>query len=258
MTTNMEEQEINMKEQGMQIEQDTLDSQPVSYDRVILGVGLAIIAIGILGVLVWPSLNNRFNLITQESESNTANAIANNDTATNGVVDDTIAAEDSPENLFQLGEQFFKAGQWDEAIDAYEKAVSLKADYDAAYTNLGSAYYRQGDLNAAIDAYEKALSIASNDADTHHNLGMVYLQRWLTETPSNQEFLDNALEQINQAISLDPTLAAPYYGLGVIYQNQNEIAKAIEAYEKFLELDDGADPKATNNATQILQQLKAQ
>ena len=45
------------------------------------------------------------------------------------------------------------------AIEAFNKAISIKPDYAEAYNNMGILLKEQGKLDEAIEAYTKALSI---------------------------------------------------------------------------------------------------
>ena len=56
-----------------------------------------------------------------------------------------------------LGASKAKIGKFDEAIEAYKKAISLKPDYAEAYNNMGSGLKDQGKFDEAIDAYKKAI-----------------------------------------------------------------------------------------------------
>ena len=56
-------------------------------------------------------------------------------------------------------------GKLERAIEAYQKALSIKPDYADAYNNMGNALKDQGKLKEAIDAYNKALSIKPDFAD---------------------------------------------------------------------------------------------
>ena len=47
----------------------------------------------------------------------------------------------------------------EEAIEAYNKALTIKPDYADAYNNMGNALKEQGKLEEAIEAYNKALII---------------------------------------------------------------------------------------------------
>ena len=53
-------------------------------------------------------------------------------------------------------------GKLEDAIEAYNKALSIKPDYAEAYNNMGNALETQGKLEEAIEALEKAISINSN------------------------------------------------------------------------------------------------
>jgi tetratricopeptide (TPR) repeat protein len=58
----------------------------------------------------------------------------------------------------------------EEAIEAYNKALSLKPDYAEAYNNMGNALKDQGKLEEAIEAYKKALSLKPDYVDVARNL----------------------------------------------------------------------------------------
>jgi tetratricopeptide (TPR) repeat protein len=57
-----------------------------------------------------------------------------------------------------MGNALKEQGKLDEAIEAYNKALSIKPDYAEAYNNMGNALKEQGKLEEAIEAYNKALS----------------------------------------------------------------------------------------------------
>jgi tetratricopeptide (TPR) repeat protein len=64
-------------------------------------------------------------------------------------------------------------GKLEEAIEAYNKALSIKPDYAEAYNNMGVALQDQGKLEEAIEAYTKALSIKPDYAEAHRNLSFI-------------------------------------------------------------------------------------
>ncbi len=72
------------------------------------------------------------------------------------------------------------------------------------------------------------------------------------------DYLDMALEQYRKAIELQPDLAEAHYGAGTVYAMLNRIDEAIQAFEKFQDLDKGTDPRATESAQAILEQLRSQ
>ena len=58
-----------------------------------------------------------------------------------------------------LGASTAEIGMLDEAIEAYNKCISLKPDYAEAYSNMGVALQEQGKLDEAIEAYNKSISL---------------------------------------------------------------------------------------------------
>jgi serine/threonine protein kinase/Flp pilus assembly protein TadD len=98
-------------------------------------------------------------------------------------------------------------GNYDEAIESIENALSLDPDYYKPNLDLlGMAYYRSGNLDKAITEYEKIINCPSG-IRTYEG---VYVKS--------------------------------FYMLGKIYEEQGNTAKAIEHYEKFLDLWKDADP----------------
>ena len=76
----------------------------------------------------------------------------------------------SPEDFYNLGNAYYKAGQYEEAIDTYKGVFSTRADLKAmVYHNLGNAYVRIEMYEEAREAYKKSL-ILRYDKQTDENL----------------------------------------------------------------------------------------
>ncbi len=225
-------------------------SAPLSTGwRIAIGVA----AIAIVAILGWQFLGNR----PPATDTTTPTAAKNSPAAPPAAANPTIAATESPETLFKMGNDFYKSGQLDKAVASFKKAIELDPNYVAAYANLGAVYYAQQNLAMAEETYQKAIKLSPDDGDLLYNLSAIYIQEALAGGTPDQEKLSLAASQIDKAIKLNPTLAAPYYGRGVIKSYTGDTAGAIADFEKFLELDDGSDPKATSNATALLKQLRA-
>ncbi|RPI02106.1 MAG: hypothetical protein EHM72_05010, partial [Calditrichaeota bacterium] len=66
-----------------------------------------------------------------------------------------LAAKTLPNNpqlADNLGIAFFKAGELDSAIFAFQKAILLQSTYTKAYVDMGYAYHEKNDLQAAQKA----------------------------------------------------------------------------------------------------------
>jgi tetratricopeptide (TPR) repeat protein len=157
---------------------------------------------------------------------------------------------------FSQGNDLNRDGEFEKAAEQYEKALELDPQYVDAMTNLGVAYYNLGQLDRAIEQYTKAIEIAPNDADIRSNLAAAHVQKH--QSSGDPTELDKALEQYEKATELNPDLAEAHFGLGVIHALQGANTQAIEAFERFQELDQGQDPVATNSAAEYLQQLRGQ
>ena len=77
---------------------------------------------------------------------------------------------------------YSKQGNYEEAIDAYQKAIALDPKYDSAYNGLGWTYLLKDDLTQAKDKFEEAINLDPQESCYVFNLGLVYaLQENLEE-----------------------------------------------------------------------------
>jgi predicted O-linked N-acetylglucosamine transferase (SPINDLY family) len=126
-----------------------------------------------------------------------------------------------------LGASTAQIGKHDEAIEFYNKSISLKPDYAEAYGNMGNALKDQGKLEEAIEAFHKALSLKPDYADAYSNMGTAL---------QDQGKLDEAIEAYNKALSLKPDYAEAYCNMGVTLKDQGKLEEAIEVCTKSISL----------------------
>ena len=58
-----------------------------------------------------------------------------------------------------MGVAYTIKGEYDHAIEAYQKAVAINPQSDQAYNNIGVAYKHKGEYDHAIEAYQKAVEL---------------------------------------------------------------------------------------------------
>ncbi|MCI0441369.1 MAG: tetratricopeptide repeat protein, partial [Chloroflexi bacterium] len=66
------------------------------------------------------------------------------------------AQAQSARSLVQQGNQAYESKNYQEALDAYEKAAEIEPDSPRIWFNKGDALYQQGEFEKALDAYEQA------------------------------------------------------------------------------------------------------
>ena len=73
-----------------------------------------------------------------------------------------------------LGDIYLTTGYFEDAITEYKMAIWLDSFNIAAYRHLCRAYEEQGDYNQAIDVYNKLISMAPTIPDLYSNLANIY------------------------------------------------------------------------------------
>jgi len=116
-------------------------------------------------------------------------------------------------------------GQFEMAVECYEKAITINPSYYKAYYNLGGILQDLGKLNASIECFEKALSIKPDYADANNNIGNVFKELGQ---------FDNAIKSFEKAIEVKPDYAEAHYSLGQIFQDLGKMEAAISSYQEVL------------------------
>ncbi len=83
------------------------------------------------------------------------------------------ARSESLESTFQVANNAFWNGDYDKAVDLYNKIEELGVGDAALSYNLGTAYARLGRLGMAARHYERALRRDPDHTDTLHNLSVL-------------------------------------------------------------------------------------
>ncbi|MBE0514148.1 VWA domain-containing protein [Sulfurimonas sp.] len=103
----------------------------------------------------------------------------------------------NPQSYYNAANAYYKDKKYQEAIEAYKKAVfeeeSLKAKN---LSNLGNAFAKEGDLQKAVEAYESSLEIL-DDIETRENLEEV--KKRLDKQKSDSKEGDDKQEKQEQS-----------------------------------------------------------
>lgn len=72
--------------------------------------------------------------------------------------------------FFEKGNTAYNEGEYDDAINYYERILEDGQTSAEVYFNLGNAYYKLNNIAPSVYFYEKALQINPNDQDIRNNL----------------------------------------------------------------------------------------
>jgi tetratricopeptide (TPR) repeat protein len=101
-----------------------------------------------------------------------------------------------------LGNVLTGRGHFDDARLHYERAIALRPDLFEPYTNLGNALRHQRRFDEAIAYYQQALALNPDSAGTHNELGKTLL---------DQGQLERALASFNRALAIKPDFVEAHY-----------------------------------------------
>ncbi|WP_163712318.1 tetratricopeptide repeat protein [Mangrovibacterium lignilyticum] len=81
----------------------------------------------------------------------------------------SVFAQDA---LLDKANQHYIAGEYDQAIETYTEILNSNKESAEVYYNLGNSYYKSGQFTRAILNYERAKLLAPSDEDIQFNLDL--------------------------------------------------------------------------------------
>jgi len=136
-----------------------------------------------------------------------------------------------PEPFKALGDLFLAAPRrlFDQAVEAYNKAIELRPFYADAYVGLGDARAAKGEIDPAIAAYQKALVFNPVNPKVYLSLGKIYY--------AEKGLYYESVNAYKKGIELDSQLVEARMGLGEVYEEKGLYKEAVEEYKRVIELD---------------------
>ena len=146
-----------------------------------------------------------------------------------------LAVENEPENPFfnnSLGYAYAKAELYDDAIEHYQKAISINPDPEwtsIVCQALGAIYAgEKGNIEAAVSTYQAGIILDPNNYDLYIALGDIYMADYN---------LDKAIHSYCDAVTLAPEQERGYSKLGVALWEKDYLEEALVAYHKAIEIN---------------------
>lgn len=139
----------------------------------------------------------------------------------------TTNPSNSASNLFNLGVELLRQGNYNEAVAKFTEAINIKTDYAAAYSNRCLANLQLEEYHNAVTDCNQAIKKAPTNIEAYINRGIAHYR---------QGNYTAAIEDNNQVLKLKPQDFRAYYNRGVATAALHNYRKAITDYYRALSL----------------------
>jgi len=140
-----------------------------------------------------------------------------------------------------LGLTYLRLGQFDQAAAAFQKQIAVNPYDEHAYNYLGLTLQQQQKFPEATEAFKKQIEMNPLDPIAHAALGALFLE---------QHKYSEAVPELDKATVLAPDNAELEVSLGQALLNTGEKDKALEAFEKGVDI--AQTPVVWNNVAYAL------
>ncbi len=134
---------------------------------------------------------------------------------------------DNPICYYGLGTIYDNLNLYDEAIGYYKEAIRIDEKYVEAHFFLANIYDEIKEMSLAIYHYQKVIEYNPDHFYGYLNLGSIY-------ESMNQNETALSLFKIAESINEDNHLL--YFNFGVVYRKLNQIDLSIDSYYRSLEI----------------------
>ena len=138
-----------------------------------------------------------------------------------------VAAADLAEQYYGDAINFTNAGQYTDALAAYDKVVFIRPNNVDAWLNRGVVLENLGRYSEAVISYDTAIAIQPRDAQVWYNRGVVLrkLGRY-----------SDAIASYDKATAINPDYVEAWLNRGVALDYLGRYDEAIASYDKVLAL----------------------
>jgi len=143
---------------------------------------------------------------------------------------------DSPAHHYIIGMNLFDRGEYQKALDEFERAKSLDPKYAPSYVGIGLAKAEQNQFDEAFSAMKQAKKLASSSADkVVACTGMIRVYtRW-----QGEDWLDEAENYFSKAKSEVEDDPAPYYYMALAYKTGKKYEESAVLFKRVIDLNKG-------------------
>jgi len=140
------------------------------------------------------------------------------------------------------GTAFQERGDYERALEDYERALRLQADYASALASRGNLLHRMGRLEEAMASFNRAIEsdatcveFWSSRGATHEAIAEQMESAGRTAEAAAER--EAALRDLAEAIKIDPTFAQAYSNRTVVRRMRGELREALDDANRAVELN---------------------
>jgi tetratricopeptide (TPR) repeat protein len=145
------------------------------------------------------------------------------------------------------GDSVLNAGEYDQAIVYYQKAIDInpnntdaragmenahgkqeKRKEAEAYKKKGDEFFESGGYEQAITSYQQAIATDPLYAKAHYAMGTIH---------DRFRRFDQSIACYQKAIEIDPNDAEAHYNMGDAYADLKKYAQAVPCYQKSIDIN---------------------
>jgi tetratricopeptide (TPR) repeat protein len=141
----------------------------------------------------------------------------------------------------QAAEKLMSEGKYQQAADMFHEALNRNPKDVEARVGYGMACVKQFALDRAGQEFDKALALDPKNAMAHCGKALCAMYKLqsssMTVQRDRQSYLNLAEKECGTALDIDPQLPEAHYTIGLVYKEQNNMDKAVRAFEGAAKLD---------------------
>jgi Tfp pilus assembly protein PilF len=173
------------------------------------------------------------------------------------------ARQKDPQYQYNVGLFHLNNNDLDEAVKYLNRCLALNPRFHLAWNAMGLAHSMKGDFERSIKDFQKALEINPRFTEARNNLGTIYQEMGrldeaetefrkaildsayesrelpfynLARLHFTREQYDQAFENIQSALQIQPRFALAHNLKGLILEKRNNLSEAIASYEQAVKI----------------------